>query len=52
MLAADQYTPGDDTLIPTGEIKTVKGTPLDFTKPTPIGARFGRVQGRSRRLRP
>jgi aldose 1-epimerase len=40
MLAADNYTPTDATLIPTGEIRPVKGTPLDFTKPTPIGARI------------
>jgi aldose 1-epimerase len=40
-LEADRFTPTDDTLIPTGEIKAVKGTPLDFTKPTAIGARIG-----------
>ena len=39
-LAADNYTPTDEGLIPTGEIKSVKGTPLDFTKPTALGARF------------
>jgi aldose 1-epimerase len=39
-LKADRYTPADDTLIPTGEIASVKGTPLDFTKPTAIGARI------------
>jgi aldose 1-epimerase len=38
-LDADRYTLADDELIPTGEIASVKGTPLDFTKPTPIGAR-------------
>lgn len=37
-LMADQYTPTDDTLIPTGEIVPVKGTAYDFTHPTPIGA--------------
>jgi len=37
---ADFYTPSDDALIPTGEIHFVKGTPLDFTQPTPIGARI------------
>lgn len=37
---ADSYTPSDDGLIPTGEIAPVKGTPLDFTAPTPIGARI------------
>jgi aldose 1-epimerase len=45
MLAADQYTPGDDTMIPTGEIKSVKGTPLDFTNPTKIGAHIAEVPG-------
>ena len=39
-LAADSYTPTDEGLIPTGEIKSVKGTPLDFTKPTTLGARY------------
>ena len=37
MLNADRYTPSDDTLIPTGAIKPVKGTPLDFTKSHKIG---------------
>lgn len=45
MIAADQYTPVDDTLIPTGEIKPVKATPLDFTRPTPIGARIAQLKG-------
>jgi aldose 1-epimerase len=45
MLAADHYTAADDTLIPTGEIKPVSGTPLDFTKPMPIGARFDQLSG-------
>jgi aldose 1-epimerase len=40
LLEADKYTPTDETLIPTGELKPVAGTPLDFTKPTPIGARI------------
>jgi len=44
-IAADKYTPVDDTLIPTGEIKSVKGTPLDFTSPTPIGARIEQMKG-------
>jgi aldose 1-epimerase len=35
---ADRYTPVDQTLIPTGELLSVKGTPFDFTVPTPIGA--------------
>jgi aldose 1-epimerase len=33
----DYYTPVDSTLIPTGEIAPVKGTPIDFTSPKPIG---------------
>jgi aldose 1-epimerase len=37
---SDRYTPADDTLIPTGEIKPVKGTPLDFTTMTRIGDRI------------
>lgn len=34
---ADNYTPASASLIPTG-IAPVKGTPFDFTSPTPIGA--------------
>lgn len=37
MLNADHYTPTDDTLIPTGEIAPVDGTPFDFRKPKAIG---------------
>lgn len=37
---ADKYTPVDSTLIPTGKIDPVAGTPFDFTKPTTIGARI------------
>lgn len=37
---ADQYTPVDSTLIPTGELAPVAGTPFDFTKPVTIGARL------------
>jgi aldose 1-epimerase len=40
MLNADRYTPVDDTLIPTGELTAVDGTPFDFRKPTAIGARI------------
>ena len=40
-IEADAFTPIDETLIPTGEIRNVKGTPLDFTSPTAIGARIG-----------
>ena len=37
MINADRYTPVDDTLIPTGEIAAVKGTPFDFTRSKTIG---------------
>jgi aldose 1-epimerase len=39
-LNADKYTVSDETLIPTGEIAHVEGTPLDFRKATEIGARI------------
>jgi aldose 1-epimerase len=42
---ADQYTPVDETLIPTGEIASVDGTPFDFREPTAIGARLKEVGG-------
>jgi aldose 1-epimerase len=42
-MSADQYTPVDNTLIPTGEISTVKGTDLDFTEMTEIGSRIKNV---------
>jgi aldose 1-epimerase len=42
---ADNYTPVDSTLIPTGEIKAVKNTPFDFTTATAIGARIDSVKG-------
>jgi aldose 1-epimerase len=43
-LNADNYTPVDSTLIPTGEIASVAGTPLDFRKPTAIGAHIGEIK--------
>ncbi len=39
-LKAHNYTPVDATLIPTGEIAPVAGTPFDFTRPTAIGLRI------------
>ncbi len=39
-LNADKYTPTDDTLIPTGKIESVEGTPVDFRKATRIGKRI------------
>ena len=40
---ADKYTPTDSTLIPTGELKSVAGTPYDFRKPEKIGKRNGDI---------
>jgi aldose 1-epimerase len=37
---ADRFTPVDDSLTPTGELRPVAGTPLDFRTSTPIGARI------------
>lgn len=43
MLNASRFTPVDSTLIPTGELAPVAGTPFDFRTPTPIGARVGQT---------
>jgi aldose 1-epimerase len=40
MIHADRFTPVDATLIPTGELRKVRGTPFDFSTPTAIGARI------------
>jgi aldose 1-epimerase len=40
MINADRYTPVDETLIPTGELASVAGTPFDFRKAIAIGARI------------
>jgi len=40
MINADRFCPVDPSLIPTGELRAVKGTPLDFTQPMVIGARI------------
>ncbi len=45
MIDADKYTPVDSTLITTGQLLPVKGTPFDFTTPTRIGARIDQVKG-------
>lgn len=44
-LNAEKYTPVDATLIPTGEIRPVKGTPLDFTHPAAIGEHIAKMKG-------
>jgi aldose 1-epimerase len=40
MINADKFTPVDKNLIPTGELRPVKGTPFDFTNATKIGTRI------------
>jgi aldose 1-epimerase len=40
MIAADKFSPVDSGMIPTGEARSVVGTPFDFLKPTVIGARI------------
>ena len=40
MIRADRFTPIDAVSIPTGELRSVKGTPFDFTNLTAIGARI------------
>ena len=45
MINADQFTPVDKELLPTGELQSVKGTALDFTTPTAIGARIHADEG-------
>jgi aldose 1-epimerase len=42
---AKNYTPGDETLIPTGKIEPVAGTPFDFTKPKEMGKDLGQLKG-------
>jgi len=44
-LNAANFTPADDTLIPTGKIEPVAGTPMDFTKPKAIGRDLGQLTG-------
>ena len=40
IINADKFTPVDNTLIPTGELRPVKGTPFDFTSPHTISERI------------
>ncbi len=47
-LEASKYTPADATLIPTGKVEPVKGTPFDFTKPMKIGSRIDKLEGEPR----
>ena len=41
---ADRFTPTDAGSIPTGELRSVKDTPFDFTQPTAIGARINQEE--------
>lgn len=50
-IAADAYTPVSDSLIPTGEIALVAGTPFDFREATPIGERIDAGDEQLRRAR-
>ncbi len=45
LINGSNYTPVDSTLIPTGEIKDVKGTPFDFTTMHTVGERIADVKG-------
>jgi len=45
MLSADRYTPVDEGLIPTGELRAVASTPFDFTTPHTVGERIAQVEG-------
>lgn len=40
LVHADHITPVDETLVPTGSLLPVDGTPFDFRRPRPIGARL------------
>jgi len=44
MLNADRYLPSDRQKIPLGDLKDVKGTAMDFTKPEQIGSRISQVE--------
>jgi len=44
-ISADRYTVVDSTLIPTGELRQVAGTPMDFTQAHTIGERIAQVDG-------
>lgn len=44
---ADEFTPGDRDLIPTGEFRSVTATPLDFRTPHRIGERIAQIEGPS-----
>jgi aldose 1-epimerase len=43
MISAAHYTPTNADSIPTGEVAPVRGTPMDFSAPRPIGSRIGEL---------
>ncbi len=43
-IPADNYTPADADMIPTGEILPLKGTPMDFSRPVRIGERMEQLK--------
>jgi aldose 1-epimerase len=45
MIAASYYNPVDSSLIPTGELRSVSGTPFDFTQPRQVGERISQIGG-------
>ena len=45
MINAERYVVVDERLIPTGEIRPLKGTEMDFTVPGAIGSRINQVEG-------
>jgi aldose 1-epimerase len=45
---ADRYTPSDDEAIPTGELATVQGTPMDFRQPMAVGSRMAQLNTKPR----
>ena len=47
-VAAELFTPVDETLVPTGELRPVDGTPFDFREPTAVGARIDDDDGQLR----
>jgi aldose 1-epimerase len=47
-IAAKHFTPVDQALIPTGELRPVAGTPFDFLAPRRIGARIGEADAQLR----
>jgi aldose 1-epimerase len=46
-LHADRYLPPDRTNVPTGELRSVIGTPMDFRTPQTIGSRIEQVEGQN-----